>query len=90
MYGEAQTRAIEAVPPILARVKASPPDATTTELLLEYEVLGTTGRLYYTLSEAETSAKGGKVVSERRRSHRNSFQSVTTLSLLLALQGGRA
>lgn len=62
MYGEAQTREIEAVPPILARVKARPPDATTTELLLEYEVLGTAGRLHYTLSEAEASAKGGKVV----------------------------
>lgn len=62
MYGEAQTRMIEAVPPVLAWVKASPPDATTTELLLEYDVLGTAGTLYYALSEAEAAAKGGKVV----------------------------
>ena len=61
VYGEVQERLIEAVPPVLARVTASPPDATTTELLLEYEVLGTTGTLHYALSEAEAAAQGGKV-----------------------------
>lgn len=52
---------VEAVPPILTRVRASPLDATTTEVLLEYEVVGTVGRMYYALTEAEAAATGGKV-----------------------------
>lgn len=75
MYGEAQARTIEAVPPILARVRASPPDATTTELLLEYGVLGTAGTLHYTLSEAEAAAKGGGKVTCVRIDVRNDLAS---------------
>lgn len=65
VYGEVQERLIDAVPPILARVTAAPPDATTTELLLTYEVVGTAGTLHYALSEAETAAQGGKVTIEK-------------------------
>lgn len=64
VYGEVQERLIEAVPPILARVAASPPDATTTELLVEYDVLGTAGMLHYVLSEAESATQGGQVTIE--------------------------
>lgn len=67
MYGEAQARVIEAVPPLLAWVRLAPPDATTTELLLEYEVLQTTGRMYYALCEAEAADKGGKVTQQKTR-----------------------
>lgn len=55
------SRVVEAVPPVLARVRVSPPDATTSELLLEYEVTGTAGRMYYALSEVQPAAKAGKV-----------------------------
>lgn len=55
---------VGAVPPILARVRASPVDATTTELLVGYEVLGTAGKMYYALSESEAAAKGGKVTQQ--------------------------
>lgn len=44
---------------------ASPPDATPTELLLEYEVLGTPGTLHYALAEADAAAQGGKVNTEQ-------------------------
>ncbi len=65
MYGEAQARLVEAVPPVLARVRAAPADATTSEMLVEFEVLGTTGTLHYALSEAEAAAKGGQVIREQ-------------------------
>ena len=65
VYGEAQARLVEAVPPVLARVRAVPADATTSEMLLEFEVLGTTGTLHYALSEAEAAAKGGQVTKEQ-------------------------
>lgn len=67
VYGEVQERVVQAVPPVLARATASPPDATTTEILLEYEVLGTAGLLHYALAEAgagAAAAQGGKVNTE--------------------------
>lgn len=64
VYGEAQARLVEAVPPVLARVRAAPADATTSEMRVEFEVLGTTGTLHYALSEAEAAAKGGQVIKE--------------------------
>lgn len=61
VFGESLSRTIDAVPPALVNVRARPPDATTTELLVEYEVLGTAGRLYYALVEQSEMDKGGKV-----------------------------
>lgn len=63
VFGAPATLVLEAVPPVLARVQLRPPDAATTELILEYEVRDTAGRMYYVLTEAEAAAKGGKVRS---------------------------
>lgn len=71
MYGEAQARVIEAVPPLLARVRLVPPDATTIELLLEYEVMQTAGRMYYALCEVEAADKGEKVTQQKTRTSKS-------------------
>lgn len=54
-------RVVEAVPPSLTRVRLGPLDATTSELILEYQIRGAAGRMYYTLSELEAADKSGKV-----------------------------
>ena len=56
------SRVVEAVPPLLSQVQLRPPDATTTELLLEYEVLETPGRMYFAISEAAAMPESGKVM----------------------------
>lgn len=61
VYGVSTSRVVEAVPPALSRVRINPPDATTTQLLLEYEVLGTTGLMYHALMEAGEAADKEKV-----------------------------
>lgn len=62
VHGQSLSRVVEAVPPLLSQVRLRPPDATTTELLLEYEVLETAGQMYYALSEASAITEGGKVI----------------------------
>lgn len=61
VYGVSASRVVEAVPPVLERVRAEAPDATTTELVVEYEVRGTAGRLHYALAEEVVATKAGKV-----------------------------
>lgn len=67
MHGKFSSRVVEAVPPLLSQVRLRPPDATTTELLLEYEVLETAGQMYYALSEAAATLAGGKVMGGNGR-----------------------
>lgn len=61
VYGVSASQVVEAVPPVLDRVRARAPDATTTELVVEYEVRGTSGRLHYALAEEGVATKAGKV-----------------------------
>lgn len=61
VYGVPIMRVVEAIPPSLLRVRLDPLDATTSELILEYQVRGAAGRMYYTLLESEAADKPGKV-----------------------------
>lgn len=61
VFGASTSRVIEAVPPVLTNVRTRAPDATTTELLVEYEVRGTASRVYYALAERPEAEKGGQV-----------------------------
>lgn len=61
VYGESTFRVVEAVPPTISRLRLSPLDATTTELLLEHEVLGTAGRMHYAVLEVQAATMSGKV-----------------------------
>lgn len=63
VHGKPLSRVVEAVPPLLSQVRLRPPDATTTELLLEYEVLETAGQMYYALSEAAAIPESAKVMT---------------------------
>lgn len=65
VYGVSSSHVVEAVPPTLVRVQMGPSDASTSELLLEYNVVGTAGRMYYALWEVESGSKGGKVIWRR-------------------------
>lgn len=74
VYGVPTMRVVEAVPPSLTRVRLAPLDATTSELVLEYQVRGTAGRMYYTLSELEATAKWGKVKTYSRATVREGLR----------------
>lgn len=73
VFGECTYRVIEAVPPVLVNVRTHAPDATTTELLVEYEVRGTAGRVFYALAERPDVETGGQVSAPNRPKEYRSF-----------------